>query len=177
MACKGCGYAVRLGNEWYCDYLHITGHRRPCPPGKGCTVRTTAGRDTKQGRESNLPIKMREWDTKKARALYDEGLLDGEIAAALGTTSGAVGFWRRSLGLPSNFARKAENKPKAQKTPATTPPPASDRPLPKTTGRVEMSVELGGCSFTLCAPDLEGAVRVYEYAGRMLGDARKAAEP
>ena len=30
-ACKGCVYAVYVCNWWACDYLGITGHRRPCP--------------------------------------------------------------------------------------------------------------------------------------------------
>ncbi len=40
-----------------------------------------------------------------------------------------------------------------------------------------MSVELNGCSFALRAPDLEGAARAYEYAGQLLKDMAKAAEP
>ncbi len=42
VSCKGCGYAIRLDGDWCCDYLGITGHRRPCPPGADCTVRTEA---------------------------------------------------------------------------------------------------------------------------------------
>ena len=43
-ACKGCIYftAGRC-----CDYIGIVGHRRPCPPGPGCTVKTTGDRRRK----------------------------------------------------------------------------------------------------------------------------------
>lgn len=34
--CKGCIYHSNV-----CNYLFDTGHRRPCPPGKACTVKTT----------------------------------------------------------------------------------------------------------------------------------------
>ena len=36
--CENCTYLVRFGFQ-YCDYIGTTGHRRGCPPGKGCTRR------------------------------------------------------------------------------------------------------------------------------------------
>ena len=42
MSCKGCAYAVYLSGAWCCDYLQITGHCRPCPPGEDCTARKEA---------------------------------------------------------------------------------------------------------------------------------------
>ena len=77
MACKGCAYAVSLTGEWYCDYLLLTGRRRPCPPGKSCTVRKEADL-TKKG---STYMKQRKWDTEKALALYSQKLTDAEIAA------------------------------------------------------------------------------------------------
>ena len=41
-------YAALLSGAWCCDYLSVTGHRRPCPPGEGCTVRKEGGL-TKKG--------------------------------------------------------------------------------------------------------------------------------
>lgn len=41
-SCKRCIY--RVGNSdsiHICTYFIETGKRRPCPPGKGCTVRET----------------------------------------------------------------------------------------------------------------------------------------
>ena len=39
--CKGCIYYKSV-NGWdkYCDYIFAVGHKRPCDPGKGCTVKT-----------------------------------------------------------------------------------------------------------------------------------------
>ena len=48
-ACAGCihfGWAnSSLG---CCNYIFNTGHRRPCPPGKGCTVKTKKRRKEKK---------------------------------------------------------------------------------------------------------------------------------
>ena len=43
-----------------------------------------------------------------------------------------------------------------------------------TNGPIELSVELDGHAFALRAPDLEGAARIYEYAGRLLEDISQA---
>jgi len=40
--CRGCRYYVLLDNRRgrrVCYYIVMEGHRRPCPPGAGCTVR------------------------------------------------------------------------------------------------------------------------------------------
>ena len=40
--CMGCRYYVLLNstqNKRYCDYITITGHKRPCKFGDGCTER------------------------------------------------------------------------------------------------------------------------------------------
>ena len=36
--CRGCGYHMIVGGMICCDYLHMVGHCRPCPPGDACTV-------------------------------------------------------------------------------------------------------------------------------------------
>lgn len=212
MSCKGCAYAAYLGGEWYCDYLSVTGHRRPCPPGEGCTVRKE-GDLTKKG---SAFMKRRGWDTEKAKALYDQKLSDAEIAGEVGTTASAVAFWQRGLGLPANPGQRPppREKPLSKAAPPlpVSPPP---RPLALSTngapagtrrsgsggerrkewsgrsprrkagpeqsgissdeGPVELSVELDGRAFALRAPDLEGAERIYEYAGRLLEDMRRIA--
>lgn len=49
--CEGCRYAAPVymgdGDELMtaCVYILRTGHRRPCPPGEGCTVREDAVRE------------------------------------------------------------------------------------------------------------------------------------
>jgi len=178
-----------LSGVWCCDYLGVTGHRRPCPPGDGCTVRAEGDRDSKRIWKENAPMKGRSWDTKKARALYDKGLLDGEIAAELGIKETSVGFWRRTQNLPSNRERREKQKTANAPVPSAAPPPTpelsapdpsppAERPLalPKVRDQVELSVELNGCAFALRAPDLDGAAWAYKYAGRLLDDMRKTAE-
>lgn len=41
--CDACIYRKNLtsGAITYCDYICMTGNKRPCPAGDGCTVRTT----------------------------------------------------------------------------------------------------------------------------------------
>lgn len=36
--CKKCVYHIGVGMYTACDYIGATGHIRPCPAGKGCTV-------------------------------------------------------------------------------------------------------------------------------------------
>ena len=173
MSCKGCAYAVYLSGAWCCDYLQIAGHRRPCPPGEDCTVREAANL-TKKG---SAFMKRREWDTEKAKTLYDQKLTDTEIAGEVGATASAVAYWRRGLGLPANLERHPppqDPEPKAAPFPF---PPSQPLALLTKKGPVELSVEMDGRAFTLRAPDLEGAAWIHEYAGRLLGDmGRIAAE-
>ncbi len=120
MTCEGCVYAAYLSDAWYCDYLAVTGHRRPCPPGEGCTVRAEGVRSKKRTWRI-VPMRKRTWDTEKARAMYDEGLSDKKIAEALGTTIHSIGFWRRALYLPPNRDEK-----QAEKTPERAAAPQAE---------------------------------------------------
>ena len=56
--CDKCFFYRKLtsGEQRYCSYLFVTGHMRPCPPGKGCTVK--------------IPMKVKR--KKKARAKKNE---------------------------------------------------------------------------------------------------------
>ena len=38
--CKGCGHYRGGTGAWTYEYLLDVGHRRPCPPGEGCTEHT-----------------------------------------------------------------------------------------------------------------------------------------
>lgn len=41
-ACKGCIYMGWTGSYLgCCNYIFMKNQRRPCPPGKGCTVKET----------------------------------------------------------------------------------------------------------------------------------------
>src|SRR5690606_24306704 len=61
-------------------------------------------------------------DETLLRALYDEGLLDDEVAARVGISRHAVGRWRRRNGLPANGGNNARRRVKA----IDPPPPASE---------------------------------------------------
>ena len=37
--CATCSYHGKCGGMICCNYLLMTGKRRPCPPGAGCTVK------------------------------------------------------------------------------------------------------------------------------------------
>lgn len=118
VSCKGCGYAFWYG-DWYCDYYGSTGLHRPCPAGKGCTVRHQGGlyrqvsppvtpkaaredQERKRAAKRRPPVSL---DENAARRLYDKGLTDVAIGQELGVTSTCILKWRRRSGLPPN-ARK-----------------------------------------------------------------------
>jgi len=54
--CEGCSY---FGGRWEfaktCNYLLLTGRRRPCPTGKECIVR----RDEKRSNRQAMTIKAK----------------------------------------------------------------------------------------------------------------------
>ena len=41
--CVGCIYRRGSRGETSCDYILMTGVRRPCPAGEGCTAKKTEG--------------------------------------------------------------------------------------------------------------------------------------
>ncbi len=174
MSCKGCAYAMLLSGAWGCDYLSITGHRRPCLPGEDCTVRKE-GDLTKKG---SAFMKRREWDTEKAKDLYYQGLSDAEIAGKVGATATAVAYWRRGLKLPANPERRPPPQEEPKERPEAPPlhsSPARPLALPMVKGPIALSVELEDRAFALRAPNLEGAAQIYEYAGRLLENMRRTA--
>src|SRR5690606_14779715 len=62
-------------------------------------------------------------DETLLRALYDEGLLDDEVAARVGVSRHAVGRWRRRNGLPANGGNAARARAAQRAEP---PPPVSE---------------------------------------------------
>ena len=74
--CEGCAYRQTInggsgGLSYYCcGYIFIEDKRRPCPPGKYCTVKTTA---LKKKKPTVADIeKERERNRLKARAFYQK---------------------------------------------------------------------------------------------------------
>lgn len=118
---KKCRY---LDNHHICNYYLITGQRRPCPAGAGCTVADTgrklrpweipivandgamgtdwgADQETRSlavlgMTESRRPGKKRvQWDTEEGRRLREQGLFCREIAERLGVSESVVSAWAR----------------------------------------------------------------------------------
>lgn len=47
--CDGCIYYRKMQcGVWYCGYIFIRGKRRPCKPGKGCTVKIVLKKKRKE---------------------------------------------------------------------------------------------------------------------------------
>ena len=57
-SCVGCRYVGYFCSQSaykeipeFCEYILITGHRRPCPAGPGCTARKEGGRKRRRTEE------------------------------------------------------------------------------------------------------------------------------
>lgn len=108
--CKDCVYRTYAGAEPICGYILVERHRRPCPPGEGCTAKVVGGKNTK--------MKRRTWDENRARQLYEEGKSDVDIADMVGATASAIAAWRRLNRLTSQTRPRA-NRPRRR---PSTPP-------------------------------------------------------
>lgn len=89
--CRGCIYSSYLNGWRVCDYIQITGKRRPCPAGVGCTVRVSMNGDeagapvTARKRQDQKPNGRKpKWDYSKAEEMLKQGLSPKEIAVAMG---------------------------------------------------------------------------------------------
>ena len=90
--CAKCQFQGRTGVWSTCDYILITGHRRPKEKdGKCCPVYSPAN-----------PLRPRV-DRDKLRELYQEGLCDTEIAKLAGCHVSSVGRWRKANHLQVNL--------------------------------------------------------------------------
>ncbi len=82
VGCKGCTYAKRYAYEaYFCEYYLQTGKRRPCPPGKDCTVKVSVR--SKAGRP---PIV----NHAAVLEMREAGKRVKEIAAFFGVTTGRI---------------------------------------------------------------------------------------
>lgn len=60
--CKGCVYLGYAGGGYMCcDYIFKTEHRRPCPPGKDCTVKTTVRQARKKKAQVRGTLRRCAW--------------------------------------------------------------------------------------------------------------------
>ena len=57
--CKGCVYrGIVQGSLPCCNYIFMEDKRRPCPPGEGCTVKTTNREAQRKGAEERKQRKL-----------------------------------------------------------------------------------------------------------------------
>ena len=86
---NNCIYKGVVGTTPCCNYVFMTDHLRPCPPGSGCTVYDPGK-------------KKKKFPEGRAMRLYEEGWTDAEIAADVGLAASTFGTWRRRTGRPPN---------------------------------------------------------------------------
>ncbi len=88
--CGKCRYGINWGNGWYCNYLEVTGHRRPY-------------------KFAECKLYLQKHEAKMHRyheqfmELYKNGLNDSEISRKMDVSANMVFRWRSGLGLKSNF--------------------------------------------------------------------------
>lgn len=147
-----------------CLYILHTGHRRPCPAGKGCTAKITE-REVAKTRKAN-------WDKELARRLIEEGedgrkLSDLEIAERVGANLGTLRTWKYQNGLtqPRKTA-KTKAEPVAPAPTMAITPITEETPAQAVLGPVEVAFAVGGVEAKVAAPDIEQAVNAAE---RLLG--------
>lgn len=163
--CAGCVYQVKAGGYLVCDYISITGSRRPCPFGAGCTVKET---------EKN----MKNWDKAKAFELYQAGASDKEIAAEVEVSPGTIYKWRHEKGLAAHMpARQAPQTAGGGVGGVPKFPPRSEPPEPEAvegpdgsgpkgtepekSGPMELHLELAGGWARIRAPGWVQAAKLW----------------
>lgn len=119
LRCMRCLYGDQQG---YCTYILVMQHRRPCPPGEGCTAF-----EPHTGKRKPEPVVIapaatkhpkptrprgKQWDKVKARALYDAGRTDRDIAEACGVSQPAICNWRNAQKLPPHTPPKPPRPPR-----------------------------------------------------------------
>lgn len=141
--CKTCEYRwLELGgNNWCCDYICITGKRRPCPPGEKCTVYEPYTGKYDRSRPEG-PVVKRKIIFTEAKPLYESGMSDAEIARALGVAQSSVYSWRIRNHLPANHISRAEQKVDYGKVHLLYDQGFTDREISETVGCSKQTVAL-----------------------------------
>ena len=112
--CIGCDYRGEVGGDHVCLYILHTGHKRPCPPGKGCTEHTKRN-----------PTQRNRIDQARAAELHAAGASDVRIASEFGVSLSAVSQWRKKHALPNN--QKSKEDPSMRKKTEPTPETPSEQ--------------------------------------------------
>jgi hypothetical protein len=128
-------YELRPGTA-ICMYCGITGSARGCPCGEGCSRHTALagtsdavnatreaqrafmlpGSKVRRGFHDGWTPPNKKVDDRKFRELYEQGLDDGRIGAALGLPRGTITSYRRRKNIPRNHEpwrtrKEAEHEP------------------------------------------------------------------
>lgn len=134
MICKGCEYGVRLGADYYCDYLAINKRSRqlicPFPWDDGPCIARKAGesrsaptpqhkfglkkRDIENVKKHRMEREKKEchggkplsFDADRARALYSDGLNDLEVSDITGVNQHTLKSWRLRTGIKVTRKRR-----------------------------------------------------------------------
>lgn len=121
--CRSCLYG---GGDGYCTYILWTTHRRPCPPGAGCTVYERASAEQRKKAKNNIVIipaaavrqpqkpHRRKWDTAKALQMYQDGASDAQIAKACGVSQPTICLWRNAQSLPTHAKGRRDDERNAE---------------------------------------------------------------
>lgn len=81
--CRGCIYLGNCNSNAVCDYLEITGTRRGCPPGAGCTKKQV--RERHYTPRQTTRVYTVSWDVEKGRELLENPeLTPAEITKIMG---------------------------------------------------------------------------------------------
>ena len=78
-----------------CNYYLETGNRRPCQPGKDCTVREAGQR---RSYWHNTKSRKPAWDVAKARQLRQDGWSWQRIGQEVGASADTIAHFFRSHG-------------------------------------------------------------------------------
>lgn len=100
--CKGCDFLSL--STLTCDYILMTEKRRPCPPGKGCTVKRVSSSKGKMDRDERL------------MQLYREGKNDVELVKLTGYAISSIRNWRKRNRLPAVVMGNPKHKHKKEET-------------------------------------------------------------
>ena len=107
--CRSCAYGASLGMDglYYCNYMGITGKRRPCKadPVTGCDEYKPMDKKTKAQISGGIPFERRRimyMHHDEALDLYKEGKTDREIADAIGVAKVTIWKWREKFHLAPN---------------------------------------------------------------------------
>lgn len=112
--CASCTYHARYCDsrgvdDWGCDYIGYTGHRRGCPYGDKC-LKYVPLKDSERRKAFKFSNGPKDYGDRER--MYRQGMTDSEIARTLGKTPGAVYSWRTLRGYPPNPA--ARPRPEAE---------------------------------------------------------------